>query len=251
MRFSIVINQPKCLQFELNCNQGALMDVLNQVASWATERVISGKTYWHVSRNKVIDEIPLFYSKPDTVYRAFKALDEKGMIEYLQQNRKDFVRLTARGKLWNKLGNKSEFGNESEQLGNESEFGDLHNSTEKQSIKPTFSEIVPTDNINNNTNDKREANALDFLSTNYATRFEAFCMQHKSKLGSDWQAFVDDYNCKVIEEKLDWDADVLFARLTRLSNNWQRHPSAAGGKKEVTPVVNNPSGQKIEFKKRN
>jgi len=74
--------------------------------------------------------------------------------------------------------------------------------------------------INNTIN--RESTALAFLEHNYRSRFEAWCMQHKTKLGTDFEHFCSDYNCKVIEEKTDWEPDVLFARLTRLSNNWQR-----------------------------
>jgi len=74
--------------------------------------------------------------------------------------------------------------------------------------------------INNTIN--IDGTALEFLERNYPSRFEPWCMQHKTKLGTDYEHFCNDYNCKVIEEKLDWEPNILFARLTRLSNNWQR-----------------------------
>ena len=250
MRFNIVINQQKCMQYNLNVNQAALMAILNEISSWATERVIKGKTYWHISRNKVIEEIPLFYSKPDTVYRAFKFLADENMIEYIQMQRMDFVRLTAKGKMWNKLGSKSELGNESVQLGNESEFNVSPIVSVNEVVKPTLADLNPTYNIHNNTSNKRDENALDFLASNFASRFEAWCMQHKTKIGDEWAAFCDDYNCKIIEEKKEWEPDVLFARLTRLANNWKKMGIGPKQDFKVHPqIINAPSGQKITFAK--
>lgn len=220
MRYTIVINQLQCQKYNLNLNQGGLMDLLSELPSWATERIINGKTYWHISRNKVIDEIPLFYQKPDTVYRAFKHLAKENMIEYLQQNRMDFVRLTLKGKGWNKLGNKSELGNESEQLGNESEFNVLRNPADKQPLNTVFSDSFPTYNIHNNTSNKREEKALDFLEKNYPSKYEKFMMENRTRLGSDFSRWCDDFNLKVVIEKLDWDVNILIARAQLLANNW-------------------------------
>ena len=117
MRYTHNINASRCLEWGLNLNQGALVDIINQASSWATVSQIDGITYYWVSRNKIISEIPLAYSKPDTVYRALKLLAEKGVIEHIKDGKKDLVRLTEKGKTWNvagtsqgdlKLGNKSE-----------------------------------------------------------------------------------------------------------------------------------------------
>lgn len=71
MRFSSYINNQKCLEWGLNANQGALFDLLNQACSWAKEILVDGVVYYWVSRNKVLEELPLFYKKADTVYRHF------------------------------------------------------------------------------------------------------------------------------------------------------------------------------------
>ncbi|UFK42252.1 hypothetical protein [Mannheimia haemolytica] len=78
MRFSTYINNAKCLEWNLNANQGALFDLLNQAPAWAKEIIIDGVVYYWVSRNAVIEELPLFYSKPDTVYRHFVEFHKKG-----------------------------------------------------------------------------------------------------------------------------------------------------------------------------
>lgn len=101
MRYTLSINAVKCHEWGLNLNQGALFDLLNQASSWAKPHVIKGEFYYWVSRNMVIDEIPLAYSKPDTVYRALKLFEEKGLVDYIKEGKKDLVKLTEKGKEWN------------------------------------------------------------------------------------------------------------------------------------------------------
>jgi len=129
-----------------------LFDLLNQAASWAEEIIVDGVVYYWVSRNKVLEELPLFYKTSDTVYRHFSDLDEKGLIIYLKQGKhgdKDLIRLTEKGKSWNEfkpeqIRDNSEINpSVGDKLGNKSEI------TRKQ-IRDN-SEINPT---NNNTNYK-------------------------------------------------------------------------------------------------
>jgi hypothetical protein len=126
MRFTTYINNKKCIEWGLNASQGALFDLLNQLSSWAKETVIDGKVYYHISRNKVIEELPLFYSKSDTVYRHFKDLNDKGLVEYIKDGNKDMVRLAPLGKTWNSEMNPTELGNESE---NNSEMNPTNKNT--------------------------------------------------------------------------------------------------------------------------
>lgn len=164
MRFNVNINQGKCKKHSLTVGEGALMDCLNQLSSWANDVVLDGKTYYHISRNKVIEELPFFYKQPDTVYRSFKSLEKKELIEYRTHHRKDLVRLTALGKGWNKLGNKSELTPNSEmnptKLGNESELTDTTSSPINPKKSANNSEMNPTYNINNTTNDNSEGEIL-------------------------------------------------------------------------------------------
>jgi DNA-binding PadR family transcriptional regulator len=124
----------KCQEWGLNLNQGALFDLLNQASSWAKPVVIDNEVYYWISRNMIIDEIPLAYSKPDTVYRAFKDLSEKGLIVHVKQGQKDLIRLTEKGKEWN--AKNSEI---NPNVGNKSDI--LPKTDQKNSeINPTFSQ---------------------------------------------------------------------------------------------------------------
>ena len=102
MRYFTNINNVKCLEWGLNVNQGALFDLLNQASSWADTYIIDNEVFYHVSRNLVLKELPLFYVKDDTVYRNLKDLQEKDLIEYKKVGKKDVIRLTEKGKEWNK-----------------------------------------------------------------------------------------------------------------------------------------------------
>lgn len=156
MRFSSYINNQRCLEWGLNANQGALFDLLNQASSWAEEVVIDGIVYYWVSRNEVIKELPLFYSKSDTVYRHFKDLAEKGLVEYQKLEGKDLIRLTEKGKTWN------EFSSDFNPNNSETD-PTLGNKSEKTRIEiRKSSDLNPT---NNNTNNKNTNDHINKKTT--------------------------------------------------------------------------------------
>lgn len=160
MRYTISINQVKTREWGLNMNEGALMDLINQAYSWAEPVMIEGNLYYWMSRNKVIAEIPTAYSKPDTVYRAFRTLAQKGLVLYTKQGKRDLLALTAKGKKWNVEGTTigdAILGYKSDLIGNSeinpSKFG---NKSENNSDRnPTYKNT----SINKSTNNKRERSA--------------------------------------------------------------------------------------------
>lgn len=138
MRFSTYLNNKKCMEWQLNAQQGILFSLLYDCSNWAKEVIVDGQTYYFVSRNLVINELPMFFEKPDTVYREFKKLFEKGLIKYKKNEKMDLIKITEKGKEWNF----SNFENNSEKnpnkLGKKSE-----NNSEKN---PTYNNTI---NINN------------------------------------------------------------------------------------------------------
>ena len=145
MRYNTYINNQKCLEWGLIASQGALFDLLNQASSWADEIIHEDKVFYHVSRSKILEELPLFYAKDDTAYRHLKDLQAKGLIEYVKVDKKDLIRLTAKGKEWNVFDRSLSTPTNQQELGFESE----ENEKTRISIREN-SDLNPTDNITRN-----------------------------------------------------------------------------------------------------
>lgn len=223
MRYLVTINVKKMRQYKLTPNLAALMDLLSQLASWADIVELDGEKYYHISRGKVIAELPDFYRKPDTVYRAYVRLDETGLVVYRKAGKRDLICLSQLGKQWNKLGTESEFNSNSElspkKLGTQSELAETARLL-KIGLARENSEPHPTYNITT-TNDNEEGRALDFLQAQYPVRYEAFLMKYRSQV-LEWDKLCADFNDIVDEEKLPFEDGVLFARWRRFTGNWMR-----------------------------
>ncbi len=89
------INNVKCLEWGLNANQGALFDMLYRAD-------MSKKTYQEISfcRKQVINRLPVYFKKEDTVYRAYKTLAKKGLIHHECYQGVDKCQITKKGKEW-------------------------------------------------------------------------------------------------------------------------------------------------------
>ena len=170
MRFSITLNNQKCMEWELNATQGVLVALLYEANAWANEEIIDNKTYYFVSRNLILKELPMFFEKADTVYRNLKVLAEKGIIEYIKHKGMDLIRLTEKGKSWNFIESSLEkspnFNNNSEK--NPSEFGKKsENNSEKN---PTYKDT----NIQKDINNKNiYSDAVEYLNLKAGTKYKS------------------------------------------------------------------------------
>jgi DNA-binding MarR family transcriptional regulator len=141
MIFNININQPKAIELGLNLNQTIVFSMLTTASTWAKPVILNKKLFYWVSRNKVIEEIPLLPMKPDTVQRHFKALQKLGVINYLFNKKRDLISITPKGKKYLMMESNTMSEMNPKKLGNESEFN---------------SEMNPTYN-NTNTNHRERA----------------------------------------------------------------------------------------------
>lgn len=170
MRFSTTLNNQKCMEWELNATQGVLIALLYEANAWANEEIIDDKTYYFVSRNLILKELPMFFEKADTVYRNLKVLAEKEIIEYIKHKGMDLIRLTEKGKSWNFIESSSEkspnFNNNSEK--NPSEFGKKsENNSEKN---PTYKDT----NIQKDINNKNiYSDAVEYLNSKAGTKYKS------------------------------------------------------------------------------
>ena len=101
MRYTTRINNVRALEWGINMTQAALFDLINECASWASTVTINGVTFYWVSRQLVIKELPLVFRKEDAVYRTLKVLEEKGLVETAKMDGRDYVRITPEGAKWN------------------------------------------------------------------------------------------------------------------------------------------------------
>lgn len=103
MKYTIIIDQSKSLEWGLSLSEAAMFSFVYALPSWAEQIHVNGQTWYFGSRNKAISEMPLITDKPDTVYRLYKALQSKGLIEWQKFGDKDCLRLTDLGRTWNTI----------------------------------------------------------------------------------------------------------------------------------------------------
>lgn len=108
MQYTITINQAKALEWGLNSQQALLFAFVYEVPSWANSMKTESGVFYTLSKAKIIEELPLLTDKPDTAYRLLKALNEAGLIELSSTSSLTLVRLTAKGKEWNRKQDGSE-----------------------------------------------------------------------------------------------------------------------------------------------
>ena len=167
MRFSTYLNNAKCMEWQIKATQGILFSLLYEAPAWAKEEIIENKTYYFVSRNLILDELPMFFEKSDTVYRNLKALQEKGLIEYIKQGKKDLIRITIKGRTWNEFKENNSEKNPSSEQNSEKNPNNLGKKSEKQGNN---SEKNPTNNNTiynyNNTNilNNIYSSVIDYLN---------------------------------------------------------------------------------------
>lgn len=102
MQYSIYINQERALEWGLNASQAILFGFLYEVPSWADPSVIDGQTFFRIAKSKISEELPLLTDKPDTVYRLMKALVDTGLIKKVVHGETTYIKITAKGALWNR-----------------------------------------------------------------------------------------------------------------------------------------------------
>ena len=167
MRFSTYLNNAKCMEWKINAQQGILFALLYEAPAWAKEEIIENKTYYFVSRNLILEELPMFFEKSDTVYRNLKVLQEKGLIEYIKQGKKDLIRITAKGKTWNEFKDNNSEKSPSSEQNSEKNPNNLGKKSEKEQKN---SEKNPTNNNTiynyNNTNilNNIYSSVIDYLN---------------------------------------------------------------------------------------
>jgi DNA-binding PadR family transcriptional regulator len=101
MQYTLSINQTKALEWGLNAQQALLFSFVYECPSWCKAVTKDDTVFYALSKQKIVDELPLLTDKIDTVYRLLKQLAAKGVIELSHTSSITLVRLTDIGKTWN------------------------------------------------------------------------------------------------------------------------------------------------------
>ncbi|MCT7911671.1 hypothetical protein N5912_07505 [Arcobacter lacus] len=162
MKYTITLNQPLMIKYNLNMTKWCMLDILSIAPTWSDVIVVDNKHYYHISRNKIVDELKALDLKPDTVYRYLKELTENGFILYIKKDGKDLITFTQKAKNLfredhseknpNSYENSENFPNK---LGKKSE-----NHSEKN---PTYKDT----RINKNTNIKERESNSNYTNANF------------------------------------------------------------------------------------
>ncbi|NAZ55472.1 hypothetical protein GL177_19355 [Vibrio toranzoniae] len=100
MQYTIIVNQLKAVEWGLNAAQAALIAFVYELESWGDDVVQDDFAYKWISKQKVVDELPLYFSKPDTVHRNLIDLESKGLIVRNFTAKRSLVKLTNKGREW-------------------------------------------------------------------------------------------------------------------------------------------------------
>ena len=156
MKYTISIDQTHSIAWGLSLSEAAMFSFLYSVPSWAEQIFVDNQVWFFASRNKAIDEMPIISDKSDTVYRLYKSLQTKGVIDWKKFGEKDCIRITEKGKQWNSLnttvGNKSEDARKN--IRKKSENNPTYNSTKDNStinniLECEFKNPLPETKIKN------------------------------------------------------------------------------------------------------
>lgn len=214
MRYVVTINQQRSCELGINYKEAVLLALFNELSSWADNIVIDGEVFYFLSRNKVIEELPLFFKRPDTVYRYYNNLHSLGLIEFKKKGLRDCIRLTAEGKRYNKVGKKSEFVSKSEknpsEVGKKSEFVKSANLFDCQLFRFKSREKNPT-HTNAITNNPFLEKELNLIFKDYPIVFDSF-------LNNEQFLINVDRHVKSIKPALVFQKDVVPVILKWLVN---------------------------------
>jgi len=140
MKYTISIDQTHSIIWGLSLSEAAMFSFLYSVPAWAEQIFVDNQVWFFASRNKAIDEMPIISDKSDTVYRLYKSLQSKGVIDWKKFGEKDCIRITEKGKQWNSLNTT---------VGNKSEDA-RKNIRKKTENNPTYNNTKDNNTINNN-----------------------------------------------------------------------------------------------------
>lgn len=206
------------IKYDLNMTKWCILDILSVAPTWSEVIVVDNKPFYHVSRNKIIEELKALDLKPDTVYRYLKELAENGFILYIKKDGKDLITFTQKAKNLfrenhseknpNSYENSENFPNK---LGKKSE-----NHSEKN---PTYKDT----RIYKNTNIKeRRENNSKFTNAKKETAPLSFSKNENDKSEINPKQIIEAYRDNISNKYSDIQEPTSFNAITQHSNEFKQ-----------------------------
>lgn len=144
MKYTTHIDNRFAIRHGLTLAEAAVLDWMFSLPRWADRVLTDGKVFYFASKNKACEELPLVTTKVDTMYRHYRTLSSKGLIEIVKVGSKDYICFCEAVSGWDRTGGESEH---SEKF-----------PTKLGKISDPDSEKFPTDKYisNKTTSDKKE-----------------------------------------------------------------------------------------------
>ena len=177
MQYTVTINQAKAQEWGLNAQQAMLFAFVYECPSWCNPVTKDGVVFFALAKTKIVEELPLLTSKPDTAYRMLRALQDKGLVVLSSTREITLIRLTDKAKAWNQKEDGSE--KYPSKLGKNSDAG-------RKKIRGG-SEKSPTnqDTSNQDTKNHKPQGASAPTAKAYPEDFEELWFEYPSREGSN------------------------------------------------------------------
>lgn len=188
--------------------------ILSNIEYWQAKNE-ANKTHYHEGKYWTYNSVEAFaklfnYLTPSKIRTCLKNLEESGYVVSGNHNKSSYDRTK-----WY------------------SSIRQIHLRELTNGFDETH-EPIP-DNKPNSKPNKKETRAHEFLKLKVPSRFETLEMQNKKHIAK-WDDLLEGFSDKVIIEKLEWDADILFARLNSYVRAWRSNEVDRVGGEPVKPV---------------
>ncbi|MBU1650566.1 MAG: hypothetical protein KKF37_14590 [Proteobacteria bacterium] len=209
MQYSIYINQTKAIEWSLTPQQSILFSFLYELPSWADCHIISGIPYYYITKKKILAELPLLNSKPDTVYRWIRTLTTLGLIRIIQQGPVSLVGITAKGAAWNR---EATLPPKEERVGCVSEGSDVHPRLPGCASDLT-SDVHPTNHITNNHITKPYHHAIppqieSDISQNQINEYLALVVNPMAQCKDNPRSYIESVKSRIMQSGFS-DRDIV------------------------------------------
>ncbi|WXL23938.1 hypothetical protein WG219_11280 [Ectopseudomonas mendocina] len=228
MQYTLTINQAKAAEWGLNAQQAMLFAFVYECPSWCNPVETPDGIFFAISKAKIVEELPLLTDKPDTAYRLLKQLAEAGAVQLSHTSNITLVRLTEKGKEWNRKQDGSEkYPSSSTSAGRKKiRSGSEKNPSKVGKKSDLGSEKSPTnqDTSNQDTNHKAKAR------TARPTKFDPLTCKPDGVSDESWAGFCEmrkgkgkaltQHACNLIAKKLQGHANPSAVVDLSTENGW-------------------------------